>query len=186
MPAKSAAAKKVPDKKPQRKQPPLKGTPVRRKHNALLAIPHRTADILTDPASIKTWDDEELERGYRRASNGKFVGGPPLVVPRIVHDEMIRRKMLRAQDALRGGLSEAIETLREIMTDKEADPKARVSAAKIVIDRNLGNMPISVELEEPKWAKALTGGIVAVTVAGDDDIIEEDDTVDAELVEKAS
>jgi hypothetical protein len=138
---------------------------------------------MDDPASIEEWDDEELNRGRRRDVNGKFTGRDPKVIPTHVYHEVVRRSIRRAQLTLHeGGTNaatvKAIQTLVAIMESPSADDKARVAAAKIVLDRGLGKEATNVEVtvKPPAFLGIIQAGLVALP-AGDSDII------DAEVVE---
>lgn len=181
------------ESKPARKKPgPKKGTPapkgvkVHHRHKSgagIIRVAPRQADVLEDPESVKDWDDEELERGYRRSKTGNFTGRPPGVVPRFVLEEQKRRRLIQGEEELSKGIKVAIDTLMTICAYSE-DDKAKVAAAKLILERGMGATPKTFEhhiAEEPKWAKALQGGIVAIGPAKDD---ADDDIEDAVLVEE--
>lgn len=175
-----AETKKAPAKKKVQHPTPRKVSRHKSSGNGIVRVSPRQTDVLDDPDSIKLWDDEELEKGYRRATNGHFVGRPPKVIPRIVLDEQKRRRLIQAEDDINKGIHVAVSTLIEICISSE-DDKAKVAAAKLILERGMGKEPqqIAHTIEEPKWAKALQGGIVAIGPSPDD--IE-----DAVIVEEAS
>lgn len=118
------------------------------------------AAILRGELDLSTWSEEELIRGQRRASNGRFQGRPPTVVPKAVHDELVRRKMSEAHDLLRDNVVRATEVLVEIATDGQADAAVRLKAATTILDRVLGKAPERVEVAvEPPWARAIRHAI---------------------------
>ncbi len=53
-------------------------------------------------------------------------GRPPKLVPKAIHDELVRRKMSKAHDILRDSIVRAAEVLREILDDKNADAAVRL------------------------------------------------------------
>lgn len=123
------------------------------------------------------WDDEELVRGMRKDKTGIFRGRPPVLVPKALHDEMVRRQMSRAMELLQDNLCAAVEVLVSIATRPTAEDKDRIVAAKLIIDRVLGKTPERVQLnlgDPPPWLKALTGGIVSVENEGDVIDVEEE------------
>ena len=123
--------------------------------------------ILAGDEDVRAWDDEELLRGQRRDRNGKWGGRPPKVVPKVVHDELVRRKLRKAYELLADSVEAAVRVLVEIATDDQADPAVRVKAATTILDKALPPKPVDVHLtHEPKWQVALEGGIRSVGELG--------------------
>lgn len=139
-----------------------------------------TADALDHPETIVDWDDEELFRGKRRDKNGSFTGRDPLVVPLECFRELTRRQMRKAQMNLSRNVNDAVDTLVNIAKDPRADDKARVAAAKLVLDRVLGTAPIKVEGtgNQPLFIGLIQGGIVSGSLTINDPSI-----IDAESTE---
>lgn len=109
---------------------------------------------------LSEWSEEELLRGRRRDVHGRWSGRPPKLVPRAVHDELVRRKMSEAHDLLRDNVVAATEVLVSLATDQDADAAVRLKAATTILDRVLGKAPERVELAvEPPWATALQAAI---------------------------
>ena len=135
-----------------------------------------TMAILEGSEDLSLWDEEELLRGQRRGKNGTWSGRPPKVVPKAIHDELVRRKMSKAHDLLRDNLVAAVEVLVGIAKDKRAQNSDRLKAASLIMDRVLGKVPDHVVLtedQEPAWAKAIRAGMVQAIIAqapDDDDI----------------
>jgi hypothetical protein len=127
-----------------------------------------TTAILHGDEDLSAWTDEELVRGQRRSpKTGHWIGRKPTVVPRAVHDELVRRRLSKGYDLLRDNLLEACSTLTEVMKDKRADPHARIKAAQLVLQYVAGKPPDRVLLGmaediKPKWMQALTAGIVSI------------------------
>lgn len=126
------------------------------------------AAILAGEVDLSIWTEEELIRGQKRDKNGRWVGRPPKVIPKAVHDELVRRKMSKAHDLLRDNLVAAVEVLVGIAKDKRAQNSDRLKAASLIMDRVLGKVPDHVVLtedQEPAWAKAIRAGMVQAIIA---------------------
>src|SRR4051812_38504065 len=67
--------------------------------------------ILSGEADLSLWTEEELIRGQRRAANGRWMGRPPKVVPKAVHDELVKRKLSKAYDLLDESIYDAVAVL---------------------------------------------------------------------------
>lgn len=112
--------------------------------------------ILNGTEDLSLWDEEELLRGQRKSRNGKFHGRPPTVVPKAVHDELVRRQMEQAVIEMRESLVPAVKLLRQVVEDEEADYGYRIRAAQLIIERLMGKTPERVQLSvAPPWAVAL-------------------------------
>jgi len=121
--------------------------------------------ILTGQLDVTTWSDEELLRGQRRDRNGNWGGRPPKVIPKAIHDEMVKRKMSAAYDILRNNLVEAVQMFVDIAKDTQADPAVRLKAAGMIVDRVLGKSVERTDLsvnEKRRWEVALEHSIVSV------------------------
>lgn len=118
--------------------------------------------ILSGAEDLTTWSEEELVRGQKKAKNGRWTGRPPTVVPKAIHDELVKRTLKEAGEKLRSNLVEAITSLTEIAKDPDAPETARIQAASIIMDRVMGKAVDRVEITaEMPWMEALTEGIVA-------------------------
>lgn len=145
---------------------------------AIVRIGQMNTRILTGQEDLSTWEDEELKRGQRRDKNGRFQGKPPLVVPKALHDELIRRTMSRSHMILVEAVEDAATAVVEIMngfyTEGEDDPKAkdRLKAAEMIMNRVLGKEPIKVEIAafKAKYEEAFE----AMIVPDDDTVIDVD------------
>lgn len=122
----------------------------------------RNLAILRGEEELADWDEEELIRGQRRDKNGGWVGRPPKVVPRALHDELVRRKLSEGYQLLATNLVKAVEALGQIVGDPEADANARVKAATVIIERVMGKTPQPIVLagmNEPKYMQVLRGHV---------------------------
>ena len=102
--------------------------------------------ILDDKEDLSLWDEEELLRGQRRSRNGDFQGSKPKVVPKRIHDELVRRTLSKAHETLRSSLEDAVTLFATVVRDKNADLKLRLMAAKEIKDSVMGKAPINVDV----------------------------------------
>lgn len=120
--------------------------------------------ILVGEEDLSTWDMEELRQGRKRNKNGNWTGRVPKVVPKAVHDELVRRTLSEANEKLTQNLTAAVEALTMIVTDEGVEAKDRLRAISMVMDRVMGKSPDKVEISgTAKWEVALEGGIVPIT-----------------------
>lgn len=121
------------------------------------------AAILNGELDLSSWSEEELRRGQRRASNGRFHGRPPKVVPKAIHDELVKRLQAKARAKFDEDLYDAVAILGTIVRDSEASNADRITAAKLIIERALGKATERVEIKSDQpWLVALQAGVVAV------------------------
>ena len=128
-----------------------------------------TMSILDGSMDLTAWSDEELMRGQRRSKRGTWEGRPPRLVPKAIHDELVRRKMSKAHDILRDSIVRAAEVLREILDDKNADAAVRLKAAGMLLDRGLGKATERVEIS---LASPIEEDLEFVTTYDDSEIID--------------
>ena len=150
-----------------------------------------TALFLGD-VDLTTWDDEEILRGQKKASNGKWVGRPPAVVPHAIHEERIRRTMTKAHELLRESTYAAVALLQQVVEDENASYGFRLAAAQQILDRTLPknqNYHVSVDAQ-PLFVRLLQGGAFTAIVPGElgpvptEPIPYDDaDVIDADVVE---
>lgn len=128
-----------------------------------------TMSILNGTMDLTAWSDEELMRGQRRSKRGTWEGRPPRLVPKAIHDELVRRKMSKAHDILRDSIVRAAEVLREILDDPEVDAAVRLKAVVILLDRGLGKAPERVEIAV---RSPLEEDLAAIVTYDDSEIID--------------
>lgn len=134
--------------------------------NAYITIGSSTADLIENPSQVLDWDDEELRRGVRRLSNGKWPQGePPKVIPRIVYEELVRRTIDECMEMMRENMPAMIQTLVNIATDEGVEPQHRIKAIDLMMNRIFGKPKERVQVEfsqreRPLWEKALDVAIV--------------------------
>ena len=146
-----------------------------------LSLGQTNAAILRGEDDVSAWDDEELLRGQRRNKNGKWSGKAPTVVPKAIHDEWLNRRMRAAHDLLQESTLDAIQVLKDVMGDPDADAAVRVKAASLIIDRVLGKTPERIDLradERKPWEDAIVAALVVPSASGVLDVVEADERDD--------
>jgi hypothetical protein len=122
-----------------------------------------TAMILSGELDVSSWSDEELRRGQRRDRNGKWGGRPPKVIPKAIHNELVKRTYDKASKILQDSLVDAVTLFATIVRDDKADPAVRLKAATIIVERVMGKEPIKVSVTtQAKWQAAITHSIVSL------------------------
>ncbi len=161
---------------------------LKERHAAGLRMPHQAeirlgsaaTRILSGQEDLSTWDDEELLRGRKRDKRGGWVGKPAQIVPIEVHKELTRRKIKAAEEMFRDSLVDAVGVLRDIINGQDVEDKDRLKAAQMIIDRVMGKAPERVEITATD--NRMKTAFDAMLVPDDED--EDDDIVDAEVVEE--
>jgi len=146
---------------------------------ALIRVGARNTAILIGEDDLSDWDEEELRRGQRRDKNGRFQGQPPKVVPKAIHDELVRRTLAKAEELMRENLYTAIEALVEIITGQDTEDRDKLKAIDMIMNRVMGKTPDRIQFSGAMkpWEIALRKGIVST----DDDVLDIDD---ADVVEE--
>ncbi len=102
-------------------------------------------------------DEEELARGYPRAADGSF-RNPPVVIPKRVHDRLVRELFARADLKLRENLVDSVNVMTKIMKDPDVDPKTRLGASQWVYERLRGKVPdVQITGDVKKWEEVFEG-----------------------------
>lgn len=130
--------------------------------------------IITGQEDLSEWDDEELKRGQRRDKNGRFQGVAPKIVPKVIHDELVRRTLSRANQKLMENTEAAVEALIDVIKGADTDEKARVKAIDMLLARTMGKPADKLEVtgDTPAWQLAIGTAIVSIKssdILGDDD-----------------
>lgn len=138
--------------------------------------------ILAGTEDLSEWTEEELIRGQRKDKNGRFQGRPPKIVPKPIHDELVRRTLHEGKELLRTALVPALETLSTVLDDPEAKDQDKIKAAGMILDRMLGkpteHVHVSGDGEQPAFIGAIVNALVPVEQVDD-----EGDIIDAEEVD---
>lgn len=152
---------------------------------AYVRVGKMNTKIMTGQEDLSVWSDEELKRGQRKDKNGRWQGRPPSIVPKAIHDEMVRRTMEKAATMMNDNLEAAVACLVDIVKGADVEDKDRIKAASMIIDRVMGRTPEKVELtaQVKPWQTAVQGGIVrvprsALPAADEEDIIDVDEVED--------
>lgn len=121
-------------------------------------ISPRYQQFMDGTLTMDDLDDEEIMRGQIRAKDGSFRGQPPQMVPR----EFSRQLIIARQDVFNKTIAPmvvtALNTLNEVMGGRGrlgSQDSARVSAAKLVLERAIGRVPeqIQIQAEIQTWEK---------------------------------
>ncbi len=149
---------------------------------ALVRIGATNTRILTGQDDLSEWTDEELRMGRRRDKNGKLLGVPPKIVPKALHDELIRRTLSAANDMMRDNLEDAVTELCAIAKSEAVEAKDRLRAISMILDRVMGKSPEKVEISgQSPWLIALQAGVVTVNGNGaTGEVVESDDIDEAD------
>lgn len=132
-------------------------------HRALVRCGRGTTDVLVGKDDLSDWDEEELRRGRRRDVNGGWRGKDPVIVPKAVHDELVKRTLAKANKLLTENLEAAVTVLAEVLNDKKVDPKDRLKAVEMIMNRAMGREPQKIEFKgESKWEAAIAHSIVSM------------------------
>lgn len=129
--------------------------------------------------TVADLDDEELQRGQVRDSDGRFRTGPARRIPKEFHDELMRRIIERGVDKMRANYLNSIDVIvDQIVMDKTVDIRLRGEYAKYVIERLGGKTPDRVEhaVALKPWEVTLQKIVTEIPV--------DDGIYDAEVVEE--
>ncbi len=122
--------------------------------------------VLAGEDDLSGWSEEELIRGQRRSKHGQWHGTPPKIVPKILHDELVKRKLTKAYDLMNESIYDAVAILIELAKDTRVESSVRLKAVTEILDRTIGKKPIEVKLEVTKLERAFE----AMLVPGDEDV----------------
>lgn len=135
---------------------------------------------------VSELDDEELARGQIRNEDGSWTNAE--YVSAEMHDEMVKKLFDRADQKMREGLMDMVNTMLEIANGTAYEPADRLRAAEFVFKWLRGNQPVKVEIGidkpfEQVIAATFKGGSRSESRAARG--IDEDDVMDAEVVDDA-
>lgn len=131
----------------------------------VIQVGQRNSAILRGEEDRSVWSEEELIRGQRRSASGRWQGSRPKVVPTLLHDELVKRKMTKAYELLSESVLDAVQVLVDVAKDQEADPNVRIKAATEILNRTVGKPKENVHLQlGPKSAFEEFGEAVVVWV----------------------
>lgn len=135
----------------------------------------KLAMLLSGELSYKELTDEELDRMQLRNKSGTFTGSYNILLPSEVTRAMRQELLRRSQGKLDGALQRAIKRLVTLVDDPDVDPKDQIRAIAIILERALGRVPETVNINQT----------ATVWQTMDDVEIDrdEDDIVDGEVLE---
>jgi hypothetical protein len=101
------------------------------------------------------------------------------VVPKEVHDEMVRRNFAKAEKLLNSSLIPACEALNQIIQSDMTEDKDKLRAVGMILDRVVGKNPEKVELSNggTPWELAIVAAVVPMSDAGDS-ILDVDEVIE--------
>lgn len=160
-------------------------TPGQVTSEATLARMTRWQKLLSGVINVQDLDDEELSRGMCRDSNGGFSGTPPRMVPKDLHDRMVRELFQRADETLKSGLLDAAGSIVEIARGSAYEPADRIKAATWLWERLRGKVAdVVVHTQDKPWEMVLSnisGGSRAASRAARG-VADEEEILEAQLV----
>lgn len=123
-------------------------------------------DILIGAEDLSNWDNEEIRKGRRRDKNGGWQGRNPVVVPMALHQEAIKRTFEEAKEIFNEGLLPAVRYLTSIVEDENVEPKDKLKAVSMILDRVLGKPieKIEINTEPEPWEDAVVAAVVPLQV----------------------
>lgn len=141
---------------------------------AVLRIGKANTRIITGQDDLSEWTDEELKEGRRKGANGSFIGRKPTIVPKAIHDELVRRTLAKANQKLVENTEAAVEALVDIVKGADTEDKDKLRAIDMIMNRVLGKPADKLEVsgETPLWQLAIGSAIVSIKssdVLGDDE-----------------
>lgn len=113
-------------------------------------MPPRMMALMSGELSPEDLDDEELARGMCRDENGQFPRRKPDMVPRQMHDRMLKELFSRADVELQVGLMEAVQGMVSISTNEDLDANVRLKAATWIFERLRGKTPEVLQVSQAK------------------------------------
>ena len=138
----------------------------------VIQVGKRNSAILRGGEDLTSWSEEELIRGQRKSASGRWQGSRPKVVPTLLHDELVKRKMTKAYELLSESVLDAVQVLVDVARDKEADPNVRIKAATEILNRTVGKPKEHLLVDLSPQAKTFNDFGEAVVVWIDDDVMD--------------
>lgn len=133
------------------------------KERAVVRLGISTTRIITGQDDLSEWSDEELRAGRRRDKHGGWMGVEPKIIPKALHDELVRRTLFQSNELMREDLPEAVRMLVKLATSDAVEAKDRLRAISMIMDRVMGKSPDKVEISgQSPWLLALQGGIISM------------------------
>lgn len=163
-----------------RRASPLPPRSPKEKQALVLHVTGRMRELIEGRIDVGDLDDEELMSGQFRDGSGKL-NGRSKVIPKTMHQEIMRRILERGQEKIRGDYFRALDVVAEIMEDTDNDAGIRLRAASMIIDRIAGKTPEQVQLSvEVKPYEAIVSKIMREMPAE----LAMEDVVEGEIVDE--
>jgi hypothetical protein len=84
-------------------------------------------------------------------------------VPKALHDELVRRTISKTNQLMVNNLYAAVTVLTEIVSGADIEPKDKLTAIRMIMDRVMGKEPQKIEVSgEAKWQIAIQQGIISL------------------------
>ena len=141
---------------------------------AVIRVGKANTKIITGQEDLSLWDDDELKEGRRKGKDGTFIGRKPVIIPKAIHDELVKRTLAKANKMLVENTELAVQALIDVVKGADTEDKDRLRAIDMVMTRVLGKPADKVEFsgETPPWQLAIGTAIVSIKssdILGDDD-----------------
>jgi hypothetical protein len=129
-------------------------------------VADRYIAFINGDITVDDMDDEEIMRGQLRNAAGDFGGRPPKLIPREFAQAIQDRQRKLMSERIGGMVLQALETLTEVMQKPHPQPgdNAKVNAAKLILERNLGKVPetINLQAEIRTWEQKMKKSVKVV------------------------
>lgn len=117
---------------------------------------------------VEEWDWEELSKGRPRGKDGQFRGNKPKWITPAIQAEAKRRMRSLTEDELMTHAVDAINVLKDLMTDNEIDDfgkpttpsSVKLDAAKYILNHVIGTPKARVEIESSNPLQELMGQVL--------------------------
>lgn len=121
----------------------------------------RMRKLLEGEISVTDLTTEELVSGRLLNSRGNFAGTDTQMVPRKMYAQMMNELFARANDKMKDSLVEAAELMTAVVKNADAEYKDRMKAAQWLIERVMGKMPETVNVQQDKPWQTLLMNVTA-------------------------
>ncbi len=132
------------------------------KRAATVTVNDRALAFARGELTIADLDKEEIARAQFRNKAGDFRGRPADMVPREFATEMMRQHQEGVFKELAAQVLTALRTLDNVMKHGGIGDQARVKAAEIVLQYNIGKVPDKIEIkgELETWEHRVDAAVV--------------------------
>jgi hypothetical protein len=136
------------------------------KSGAIVTTSPRWQALIDGDMSVQDLEDDEILTGRLRMDNGKLAPRGVNVIPRRLHEAMMRELKFRMQNKFAEEIEGAIDQLVWVMYNGETRDMVKLQAAQTIIERVLGKVESkqTVTLEATPWQQAIEAGDLLVDV----------------------